>query len=123
MAQLLDIGFAGRIIYSGGSLGEYGGHDNVGRAGYRSLVEQHVAALEVLRLYVEHVALLIVDKLGTQFVKADEVGVKPATPYLVAARLGWPYLPNSGPMVSTEPRSEAHLRTNSSLAKYSRLSV
>ena len=47
-AKLLHVGLAGGIVDGGLAFGKNGCHDNVGGSRYRCLVEQHVAAMQLL---------------------------------------------------------------------------
>ena len=88
MAELLDIRLAGCIIDGGGSLGKHRSHDDVGSTRNRSLVEQHIAALQFPGFYLIDIALVVVHELGTQTLESQEVGVETTAAYLVATRLG-----------------------------------
>ena len=88
VAELLDIGFAGRIVDGGLSLGECGGHHDVGRTRHRSLVEQHVASLQPVGANLIDIALGHVAEAGSQHLEAQEVGVQSAASYLVASGTG-----------------------------------
>ncbi len=88
MAELLDIRFASCIVDGGSSLGQHGSHDDIGSTRNGSLIEQHIAALQLLCLNLIHIALLIMHEVGTQILETQEVGVETATTYLVATRLG-----------------------------------
>ena len=46
LAKLLQIRFAGSIVNSGCSFGQYRCHHDVGSSGYRSFVQQHVGAFQ-----------------------------------------------------------------------------
>ena len=85
---LLHVGLAGGVVYGGSALGHYGGHYYVGRAGDRSLVEEHVGAAELIGLHLEKRGVGIVTEAGPEFFETYEVGVEAATAYLVAPRLG-----------------------------------
>ena len=88
VTELLDVWFAGCIIDGGGSLGKNRRHDDVGSTGNRSLIEQHIASLQLLGLYLIYIALLIVHKIGTQVLESQEVGIKTAAADFIATRLG-----------------------------------
>ena len=87
MAQLLDIGFAGGIVDGGGALGKDGSHDDVGRTRYRSLIEQHVTALELVGMNLIDIPLLVEIELRTEVFEAKEVRVQTAPSNLVTTRL------------------------------------
>ena len=88
VAELLDIGLAGGVVDGGGALGQHRRHDDVGGAGHRGLVEQHVAAPQPVGRQLEYVATLHTAQCGAQIAEAQEVGVETAASYLVAAGLG-----------------------------------
>ena len=88
MAELLDIGFAGCIIDGGSTLGEHGSHDDIGSTRNGSLIEQHIAALQVVCLYLIDIALVIMHKLGSQIFETQEMRVETTATNLVATRLG-----------------------------------
>ena len=88
MAELLDIGFAGCIIDGGSTLGEHGSHDDIGGTRNGSLIEQHIAALQVVCLYLIDIALVIMHKLGSQIFETQEVSVETTATNLVATWLG-----------------------------------
>ena len=74
-AQLLDIGFAGSIVNGCGALRRHSGHDNVGGSGDRSLIQQHIAPLQLLGLQLIGVTLRVFHEGGTQRFKSQEVGI------------------------------------------------
>ncbi len=88
VAELLDVRLAGGVVDGGGAGGHDGGHDDVGRTRDRSLVEEHVGALQPFGLDVVDVLLIVVDELGAKVLEAEEMGVEAPPPYLVAAGLG-----------------------------------
>ena len=88
MAELLDVGFTGGIVDGGDTLGQHGSHDDVGRTGHRSLVQQHVGSLQTRGVDVEDTALRVMMEGGSQLVDAQEMGVQTAAAYLVASGLG-----------------------------------
>ena len=91
MAELLDVGFAGGIIDCRRSLGHDSGHDDVCRSRDRSLIEEHIGAAELLGFDMEYVFALLVlmNEFGAQGLETQEVGVEPASTYLVASGLGY----------------------------------
>ena len=101
MAELLDIWFASRIVNGGSTFSQDRSHDDIGCSRNRSLIEQHIAALELLSLNLIHIALLIMDKGSTQILKSQEMGIETTTTYLVATRLG-----NSSLTTSAEQRTK-----------------
>ena len=48
-------------------------------SGNRSLIEQHIAALQFLCLYLINITLIIVNEVGAQILEAQEVGIQTAT--------------------------------------------
>ena len=110
VAQLLYVWLASRVIYGGGAPREDGGHDDVGRAGDRSLVEQHVAALQPVGPYLVNVAVFDVAELRPQGLEAEEVGVKAPPPYLVAARRGNDSLAEAGQQRAYQKHAAAQRR-------------
>ena len=95
MAELLDIWFASCIINGGSALCQYRCHDDIGGTGNRSLIEQHIAALQLLCLYLINITLIIVNEVGAQILEAQEVGIQTATTYLIATRLSYGSLATS----------------------------
>ena len=103
-AELLDIGFAGGVIYGRGAFGEAGGHYDVGRAGDRSLIEKHIAAAHIPAVgEVVGALVAVVGAGGPQFHKAVDVGVNPAAADAVSSRLG-----EEGLAEAREQRSHHH---------------
>ena len=103
-AELLDIGLTGGVVDSRLALGQHGGHDDVGRAGDGSLVEQHPGTLETLvGPDVEGAAHPIVDEVGAQLLETQEVRVQTASSDLIAARLR-----GHGVTVARQQRPEKH---------------
>ena len=88
LAELLQVGFAGGVVDDGRPLGQYGGHHDVGRTGYRGFVEQHPTPFQARRLQLVGGRLLAVDEFGAQALHPLEVGVEPPAADLVAAGLG-----------------------------------
>ena len=88
MTELLDVWLTCRIVDGGGTFCQHRCHDDIGSTRNRSLIEQHIAALQLLGLNLIHIALLIMHKTGTQVLESQEMGIKTATAYLVATRLG-----------------------------------
>ena len=87
VAQLLDVRLAGSIIYCGGALGEDRRHDDVGGSRNRSLIKEHIRALQMLSLNGEHLALVVADELRPKILESEEVGVQSSATNLVATRL------------------------------------
>ena len=87
-AELLHVGLAGSIVDGGCSLRQHSSHHDVGRAGDAGLVEQHVAAPQVVASNLVDATLGHGVEVGTQTLKAQEVSVQAPTPNLVAAGLG-----------------------------------
>ena len=87
-AQLLHVGLAGSVVDRRRPPGHDGGHDDVGRTRHRRLVEQHVAAAQLLAVDREELLGGVEIELGSQFLETDEMGVQPPPPDFVAARLG-----------------------------------
>ena len=88
MAELLYVRLASSIVDGGGTFSQYRSHDDVGRTRNGSLIEEHVTALQFAGLYLVHITLVIVYKLGTQVLESQEMGIEPASAYLVAAGFG-----------------------------------
>ena len=95
MAELLDIWFASCIINGGSALCQYRCHDDIGGTGNRSLIEQHIAALQLLCLYLINITLIIVNEVGSQILEAQEMSIQTATTYLIATRLSYGSLATS----------------------------
>ena len=87
-AELLDIRFAGGVVDRRAPLGQYGGHHDIGRAGHRRLVEQHVAAFQAAALDGKEIGSRIEVELGAQLLKTEEMGVEPTPADLIASGLG-----------------------------------
>ena len=87
MAKLLDIRFTGGIVYCGLSLCHDSSHDDVCRSRYRSLVEQHIAALQLVGTYLIDIAVVDVAEPRSKIFEAEEMGVEPTATNLVASRL------------------------------------
>ena len=88
MAELLDVWLTGGIIYSGGSLGHDGGHDDIGRSGHGRLVQQHVAAAQPFGSDFVDVAAADMAEVRTEIAEAEEMGVQTAAADLVTAGFG-----------------------------------
>ena len=58
--KLLQIWFAGGIIDRCFSFRKHSRHQDIGRTGHRSLVEQHISAFQLLRLYFVELAVGII---------------------------------------------------------------
>ena len=87
-AQLLEVRFAGRVVDRRPAFGHHGGHHDVGRAGHRRLVQQHVGSLQLPAFDHEELVGDVEVELRAEFLESEEMGVEPASADLVAARLG-----------------------------------
>src|SRR5690606_484845 len=87
-AQLLQIGFTGRIVYCGGSLGKDRGHDNIGRTGHRGLLKEHKGALKGIGLHPIKVFLFIVSKFCPEFDESFKMGIQSTSSDLVPSGFG-----------------------------------
>jgi hypothetical protein len=87
-AKLLEIGFAGGVVDGGGAFGEYGGHDDVGGAGHRCFIQEHVAAFECGGVDMEEVLAGVEVELGAELLEAEEMGIEAPAADLVASRFG-----------------------------------
>ena len=96
VAELLDVGFAGRVVDGGGATGEDGRHDDIGCARHRSFVEQHVCAAKLLGRDFVDIAPLDVIEAGAKFFETQEMSVQSAASYLVATRFGDDCLAHAG---------------------------
>ena len=74
-AKLLDVRFAGRIIYSCGATGKNSSHDNVGRSRDGSLVEEHVSSTQTVGENLVDITFGYMLELCTQSLEAQEMGV------------------------------------------------
>jgi hypothetical protein len=86
LAQLLNVGFAGSVVYLGRPFGQCCSHDDVGCTGHRCFVQEHVFALQMVGIDVVDATLLVVCELCTEFADTLEVGVESASAYLVTSR-------------------------------------
>jgi len=94
-AELLQIGFAGGVVDSGGTLGHDSGHDDISRAGDGGLVEEHIRAAEVLAVETVGEQVVVVTEGSTEVDHALEMGVETSTADLIASGLGIGDLPQS----------------------------
>ena len=100
--QLLDVGFAGRIVDRRLALGQDGCHDDIGGARDGCFIQQHVASAQLLGLDIKDMVVVgTTDKLRTKILEAQEVGVETTAADLVATRLG-----NSGLTEATQQRTD-----------------
>src|SRR5690606_6683821 len=88
LAELLQVGLAGRVVDRGGSFGQHGGHHHVGRAREGCLIQQQVGAAKPRGVYLVEIRFRIVLKLGSQFLKTQKMRVQSPPPDFVAAGLG-----------------------------------
>ena len=86
LAELLQVGFARRVVDCRGPLGQHGGHHDVGRAGYGCLIEQHVGAAQLVGLDHEEVVGDVEIELRAELLESQEVGVEAPASDFVAAR-------------------------------------
>ena len=96
LAELLDVGLAGGVVDGGGALGEDGSHDDVGCTRHAGFVEEHVGALQFIGINLIHATLDAVVELGAQFLNAEEVGVEASATNLIATRLCYTGLVETG---------------------------
>ncbi len=97
LAELLEVRFAGSIVYCGSTFGKDCGHDDVGGTGDGGLVKEHVAACEAaVGGEVEGAAAGVIVHLGAQFHHAVQVGVYPAAAYFVSTGLCEPGTAKAG---------------------------
>ena len=87
VTELLDIGFAGRIIDGGSTIRQDCSHNDIGGTRHRSFVKQHIGSPQLLCLNFKHVALFDMDEFRTQVFETQEVGIQSAATNLVATRL------------------------------------
>src|ERR1700754_3526567 len=104
--KLLDIGFAGGVVDSSGSLGHYGCHDDVGGTGDGWFIQQQVTAFQMWGFEVEKAFFGLVVELDTQLFKTDDMGIEPSPAYLIAAGFG-----DKGFPVACQHRTGDHDRT------------
>ena len=88
LAQLLQVGFAGGVVDRRRAFGQDCGHNDVGGTRHRSLVQQHVGALQLFAFDHEELVGDVEVEFRAELLESDEVGVEPAAADLVAARLG-----------------------------------
>ena len=110
-AKLLDIRLACGIVDGGDTASGRCGHDDIGRAGDRGFVEQHITSLEAGRRSGEHIGVspVIIVHLGSQREKSGYVGVDFPAPYLIATRLGEEGSAEAGEHWSGEEHASAQL--------------
>ena len=86
--ELLDIGLAGGVVDGRRTFGETRGHDDVGSAGNRRFVEQHICALESAGRAFEYIASVVGcdRKFSSEFNQTRDVGVDFASTDFVASR-------------------------------------
>ena len=106
MTQLLDIGFAGSIVYGGSTLGKDGSHDDIGRSCYRGLIEQHIATFELVGMDLIDIALFVEIELRSQVLESEEVRVETSTSYLVTTGFG-----NDRPAIASQQRTDHQYAT------------
>ena len=111
MAELLDVWLTCRIVDGSGTFCQHRCHDDIGCTRNRSLIKQHIAALQLLGLNPIHIALLIMHKAGTQILESQEMGIKTATTNLVATRLGDGSLATSAKQRSKHEHTATKRRT------------
>ena len=87
MTELLDVWFTCSIVDGGGTFCQHRCHDDIGSTRNRSLIEEHIRALQMLCLDGEHLALVVADELRPKILESEEVGVQSAATNLVATRL------------------------------------
>ena len=108
-AELLDIRFAGGIVYDGRTFCKHRCHEDIGRTGHRSFIQKHITAFQPRsRRNVEIICLLLLVIMDgcTEIQHAGYMGVHPAPADLVASRLREIRLSESG-----EQRACEHHRT------------
>ena len=88
-AELLDVGLAGCVVDGGDAFGKNGRHDDVGCACDAGFIEQHVFACEFWCGDVIDIMFAVVCEVCSEFVYADEMGVKAASAYLVPTWFGY----------------------------------
>ena len=96
VAELLHVRLARGVVDDRAPLGQHRGHDDVGRARHRSLVQQHVGAPQAFGLNLVSVAVGVVVEVGAQLLDADEVRVQPPAANLVASGFGDDGAPEAG---------------------------
>ena len=87
IAELLYIRLTGSIIDSRGAFCKYGGHDDIGSTGDRSLVEKHITALETVSPEFIDITTSHTTVTCAKLVETEEVSIKTTAAYLVATRL------------------------------------
>ena len=85
VAELLEIGFAGGVVDGGGAFGQDGSHQDIGRAGHRGFVEQHVGAMQFFGFDLEEFVVVVHTETRTEFLQTEKVRVESASADLVAA--------------------------------------
>ncbi len=105
-AKLQHVGFAGGVENDGGPFCQDGSHDDVGRSRDGCLVQKHVASPQVLPFHVESVFLLVVRDVRAQVLETGKMRVQVPAADLVAARLGYDGVADTG-----QERAGGHDRT------------
>ena len=90
-AQLLNIWFTSGVIDCRRAFGQRRGHYQVGRPGYRSLIEKHIRPCQSLGcLDFIYLMFLHIFKIGPELLQSKKMRVETAPAYFVASRL-WKY--------------------------------
>ena len=89
VAELLDIRFAGSIVYRRCSLRQHGSHDDVGRTRHRCLVQQHISADKAVGLYLVDITVLDTSEVCPEVLETQEMRIETAAADFVPPRLGY----------------------------------
>ena len=106
VTELLNVGFAGRIVDGCGAFGEHSGHDDVGRPGHRGFVEEHVGAAQAFGLDLKEFVLAVHVKLRAELLQSEKMRVESSTADFVAAGLA-----NHCPTEAGHERADGENRT------------
>ena len=86
--ELLDVGFARRIVDRRHALGHDGRHEDIGRPRQRGFVEQHIGATELFGPQLSRATCRVIDHLCAELAEAQDVRVEAPSPDLVTAHVG-----------------------------------
>ena len=86
VTELLDVRFTCGVVDCGSAFGQDGSHNDVGRTGDRSLVEQHIGACKAFGGFdFECACRVVVGKGCAEAFESEEVGVESSAAYFVAS--------------------------------------
>ena len=104
--KLLQIRFTGSIINRCFSFRKHSRHQDIGRTGHRSFIEQHIGSFQLLRLYFVELTVGIITEASPQLLNTDKVSVQTTASDLIASRFRDQCLAKTG-----DQRADNHHRT------------